>query len=277
VEEEWPYSSGAYRIDAVRILGEVMNVIKNPPPMDERDDELYETADNHLNNWRNLLPDTKKRIIGREGIVDEVLFEAHMIVAAYETPTHLEDALVSLLTHRRCSILLHRPRSDLAHEEVKDITSCVNRGPMADPSYRKELNTLSAMSAARDICVLIKMPCPLVRHTPFFTCAVTMAAVVYLSYWSFVALEGGDGPIKEHIRLNIGVLKQLSTTLPMAKIVLGQVRGVARELFESKKAKDNWLHGNVTREEIFQGMIEEVPQETQIVPNGFVYPPLGVT
>jgi hypothetical protein len=117
------------------------------------------------------------------------------------------------------------------------------------------------MQAAMDICMLIKMPCPLVKHTPFFTCAATMAAVVYLSYWSFIATANGDGIIKEHIRLNIGVLKSLAANMPIAKTVLGQVRGVAQELFASRKALNNVYWGQVTREEILQGMIEEAPIE----------------
>jgi hypothetical protein len=125
------------------------------------------------------------------------------------------------------------------------------------PSSYKDMHTAKAMRAAMDICVLIKMPCPQVKHTPFFTCAVTMSAVVYLSYWSFIATEAGDAVIKEHIRLNIGVLKQLSGIMPIAKTVLGQVKGVAQELFASRKAMSNVYWGNATREEVLQGLIEE--------------------
>jgi hypothetical protein len=88
-----------------------------------------------------------------------------------------------------------------------------------------------------------------------------MAAVVYLSYWSFIATESGDDVIKEHIRLNIGVLKSLASVMPIAKTVLGQVKGVAKELFASRRALNNVYWGQVTREEILQGMIEEAPLE----------------
>jgi hypothetical protein len=120
----------------------------------------------------------------------------------------------------------------------------------------KDLHTAKAMAAARDISKLARMPCPLIKHTPFFTCAVTMAAVVYLSYWSFIATETGDSVIKEHIRLNIGVLKTMAEIWPVAKTVLGQVKGVAQELFASRKALNNAYWNVVTREEILQGMIE---------------------
>jgi hypothetical protein len=74
-----------------------------------------------------------------------------------------------------------------------------------------------------------------------------------------IATEAGDAVIKEHIRLNIGMLKQLADTMPIAKTVLGQVRGVAQELFASRKALSNVYWANTSREEILQGMIEEMP------------------
>ncbi|KAF2666834.1 hypothetical protein BT63DRAFT_457791 [Microthyrium microscopicum] len=234
--DEIVFSSGTYRIDAIRVVQQVLTATRANPI----DQNALDMADTHLANWALHLPDCKKKIINREAMVDEVLFEAHMIIAA-------------------CSILLHRPRSDLSHEDVREVKTCVNTGPMGIASNYTDMHTAKAMRAAMDICVLIKMPCPLAKHSPFFTCAITMAAVCYLSYWSFIATEEGDNLIKEHIRLNIGSLKTLAGVMPIAKTVLGQVKGVAQELFQSRKALKNLYFGAVTREEILQGMIEEVP------------------
>jgi hypothetical protein len=126
------------------------------------------------------------------------------------------------------------------------------------PGNYKDVHTAKAMQAARDISKLITLPCPLINHTPFFSCAVTMASIVFLSYWSFIATESGDAFIKENIRLNIGVLKTLGELWPIADTVLGQVKGVAKELFQSRKALNNAYSYAVTREEIFQGMIESI-------------------
>jgi hypothetical protein len=197
-------------------------------------------ADTHLANWALHLPDCKKKVIDREGNVDEVLFTAHMIISS-------------------CSIMLHRPRSDLSHEDVKNVTTCVNNGPMGITSNSTDMHTAKAMRAAMDICVLIKMPSPLIKHTPFFTCAIVMSAVIYLSYWSFMATQDGDHLIKEHIRLNIGSLKTLASVMPIAKTVLGQVKQVAQGLFQSRKAVSNVYWAGCTREEILQNMIEEAP------------------
>jgi hypothetical protein len=138
------------------------------------------------------------------------------------------------------------------------VTTCVGSGPRSLASEYQEYHTAKAVSAAMEICMLIKMPGPLAHHTPFFTCAITMAAVVYLSYWSFLATEGGDAVVKEHIRLNIGSLRSLSPFMPIAGKVLVQVQAVARDIFMSRKALSNVFWGATTREEVLQGMIEEV-------------------
>jgi hypothetical protein len=84
-----------------------------------------------------------------------------------------------------------------------------------------------------------------------------MASVVFLSYWSFILTADGDSAIKEHIKLNIGVLKRQGEIWPIAHTILGQVRGVAQEIFQSRKALTNEYLPNVTREEAFQGMVDE--------------------
>lgn len=78
--------------------------------------------------------------------------------------------------------------------------------------------------------------------TPFFTCAVVMSSVVYLSAWALIAPGGGksssnndDATLKELIRLNMGALKDLAARWPLARTAAGQVRGVAGELFRAKR------------------------------------------
>lgn len=81
--------------------------------------------------------------------------------------------------------------------------------------------------------------------------------MVFLSYWSFILTPDGDTAIKDHIKLNIGVLKRQGEIWPIAQTVLGQVRGVAQEIFQSRKALSNMYLPSVTRAEAFQGLIEE--------------------
>jgi hypothetical protein len=153
--------------------------------------------------------------------------------------------------------MLHRPRSDLNADEAKDVTTCISAHQVPLPTMGQDLHTAKALKAAHDISALITLPCPLLKHTPFFSCAVVMASVVFLSYWSFILTADGDTAIKEHIKLNIGVLKRQGELWPISKTILGQVRGVAQEIFQSRKALVNDYLPDVTREEAFQGLVDQ--------------------
>lgn len=168
---------------------------------------------------------------------------------------HLSDRYPS------CTIMLHRPRSDLNSDEARDITTCISAHQKPLPSAGQDMHTAKALQAAKDISTLITLPCPLLKHTPFFSCAVVMASVVFLSYWSFILAPNGDDLIKDHLKLNIGVLKRQGELWPIAKTVMGQVKGVAKEIFQSRKAAANAYAAGVTREEAFDGLIDETGRE----------------
>lgn len=153
--------------------------------------------------------------------------------------------------------MLHRPRSTIGSQEADDIKICVPSGQYALPSQTPDYHTAKTLQAAEDIAKLIKLPSPLAKRSPFFTCAVVMAAVVHLSYWSFIVPDGEDGPIKEFIKLDSGALKSLSAVWPISKACLGQVKGVAHEMFTSKKAMSIHLWSSITGDEMLQHMIED--------------------
>lgn len=75
-DQEHAFSSSAYRIDAIRLLHKVFMASGGS------DSYLLESADVHLRTWALQLPVEKRNPIDRMGCMDEVLFEAHMIVSA---------------------------------------------------------------------------------------------------------------------------------------------------------------------------------------------------
>jgi hypothetical protein len=77
-EEDEIFSSSTYRIDAIRIIHKVMAAGMAPPGTPD----VFEMAETSIKNWAFYLPEPKKKPIDRDGVVDEVLFEAHMIVSA---------------------------------------------------------------------------------------------------------------------------------------------------------------------------------------------------
>lgn len=177
-------------------------------------------------------------LVSNDGVIDEVLFQAHMVNAG-------------------STIMLHRPRSNLGFGRVEGVNICVQPGQVLLPTQTREIHTAKCLTSAENISSLIRLPGNLLYHTPFFTCVVVMASVVHLSYWSFLVPDGQDDIIKQSIRLDVGTLQQYSNTWPIANVVLGQVRGVAHTLFNSKKAMSIHLWSNLHQGDVIRGVIED--------------------
>ncbi|PWW72308.1 hypothetical protein C7212DRAFT_354685 [Tuber magnatum] len=223
--EQIVFSSFAYRIDAVRILGQVLAATSD-------------AADASLVNWGLHLPDCKKELVGKDCRVDEMLFQAHMVINA-------------------STIYLHRPKSSLASPLVPDDTSCTPESKYSTATKPIALHTAKAIQAANTISKLITLPCPLIKHTPFFTCVITLAAIVHLSACSWL-LHGDEGFLaKERIRLGVGALKTLEEVWSVAGCVLMQVKGVAREVFSLQVPEGEHFTGIITEEEVYRYIEEE--------------------
>ncbi|KAH9863822.1 hypothetical protein J1614_009754 [Plenodomus biglobosus] len=236
------FSSFTYLIDAVRILGKVFECARLDSTFEYH---AVDVVDGYLCNWRLHLPPSKLDIVNNNGHVDEVLFQAHMVNAG-------------------STIMLHRPRSNLGFGRVEGVNICVQPGQVLLPTQTREIHTAKCLTSAENISSLIRLPGQLLYHTPFFTCVVVMASVVHLSYWSFLVPDGQDDIIKQSIRLDVGTLQQYSNTWAIANVVLGQVRGVAHTLFNSKRAMSIHLWSNIDQHDVIRNVIEEgshVPQQ----------------
>ncbi|KAF1926278.1 uncharacterized protein M421DRAFT_422963 [Didymella exigua CBS 183.55] len=229
------YSSYTYLIDAIRILGKVFECARLDSAFEYH---AVDVVDQYLINWRLHLPVNKLDIINKDGSVDEVLFQAHMVNAG-------------------STIMLHRPRSNLGFGRVEGVNICVQPGQVLLPTQTREIHTAKCLTSAENISSLIRLPGQLLNHTPFFTCVVVMASVVHLSYWSFLVPDGQDDILKQSIRLDVGTLQQYSNTWPIASVVLSQVRGVAHTLFNSKKAMSIHLWSNIAQGDVIRDVIEE--------------------
>ncbi|CAL3962388.1 unnamed protein product [Diplocarpon coronariae] len=231
---ELAYSSYAYRIAAMRNLGRVLQSRQVLPS----DEATMDRLDAHLVNWRLHLPDSKRKFINSEGQLDEMLFQAHMITAA-------------------TTILLHREASELDSSVARNVTSCAPHKEVAPgPSYN--VHAAKTIQAAQDISKLIQLPVPLVKHSHFFTCVVTLASIVHLSCWSVLMPLMRDEDLKQQLRLNTGALKTLWQVWPAAGKAFGQVKGVAQEIYAGKKhAAEIGLWANLTEDEVMRSMIED--------------------
>ena len=97
-------------------------------------------------------------------------------------------------------------------------------------------HTRHTVHAAREISKMVTQAVPMLGHTHFFTCVVTLSSIVHLSKWALYFIEDEDD-LRQQIRLNIGALNKLSEVWKAANTASGQVKGVAQEIYREKKTQ----------------------------------------
>ena len=234
------FSSFSYRIQCGRNLGQMMRC----PPMYSPDDENIDRIETLLSNWRLHLPETKKHALQRDGKLDEMMFQAHMMMNA-------------------TSIMLHQPHSQLDSSPAKSITSCAPHQPVASGALFN-YHTKHTLSSAAEISKLITHRVPLLSHTHFFTCVVTLSSIVHLSKWALYFVPHDDDDLRQQVKLNIGALNQLSDVWGAADRARGQVKGVAQEIYQTKK-QQQMLNPNYWMGFTQQQMMETIAADDSII------------
>jgi hypothetical protein len=117
-------------------------------------------------------------------------------------------------------------------------------------------HTRHIVTAASEISRMVTYAVPITCHTHFFTCVLTLSSIVHLSKWALWFVQNDDD-LRQQIRLNIGALNKLSNVWSAAARASGQVKGVAQEIYRSKKAAQQnnaqfWV--GFTQEEIISSM-----------------------
>jgi len=124
----------------------------------------------------------------------------------------------------------------------------------------ESIHTIKTVQAASNMTQLIALPTSLIRHTHFFTCAITLASIVQLSLWLGLTLTASDRDLKQQIRMDAGALKAMAGVWPSAKTALGQVTRVAQKIYMNRKsAVDEVLWHDLMSEEILRNLTEDIP------------------
>lgn len=76
---EIAFSSFAYRIEAIRLLGTILAVGQTARA---EDNDRVESIDASLTSWLLNLPYSKREVVDQDVKIDEMLFQAHMIINA---------------------------------------------------------------------------------------------------------------------------------------------------------------------------------------------------
>ncbi|KAF4998690.1 hypothetical protein FGRMN_3016 [Fusarium graminum] len=218
------FSSFSYRIEAATILGRVLllNQMKNTSH------DHTQSIENSLLSWSNHLPTEKLEIVDSYGNIDEMMFQAHMIIAL-------------------ASMLLHLPRSNLFSllADVKDpFLPIAQNHPLSTSTLL--IQGIKATDASRRISDCISL-CPNVpKHTPFVIPALALCGFIQLA-----TSRGHPDECFEHhynrVTLVLGCLKSARRMWRMAESEYDRLRCCASELVADAMDRMNALPLSQTR------------------------------
>lgn len=205
-DEDIQFSSFAYRIEAARILARVLSVAST------QNEDQVQVVDNALAGWIHGLPQDKVDVVNVYNMVDEMLFQGHMIIHC-------------------ATIYLHLPRSDLLNTlPVTANIVCAERGRHMAPASTQRSHSVKATNASKELSNLAAVRVPVQKHTPFFVCGLVLGAIVQLSACS---ANAGTDQHRDRVTLIIGLLKSLSRNWAISGHVLVQIKKVASEVLRT--------------------------------------------
>ncbi|KAF2722768.1 hypothetical protein K431DRAFT_38931 [Polychaeton citri CBS 116435] len=205
-EQDLDFSSYCYRIEAVRIISRVRAV----SAAREVHSEDVQAVDNAIASWRHSLPDSKSSILDPDGNVDQMLFQANMLI----------NAAIVLLHFPRCDLPLTVPQlSDI------ECTRAISKMPATSNQH-----TVKATMASKELSSLATLPCPLSSHSPFFTCGLILGCIVQLAISSIHPKDSLQSH-RERVELIITALGRLGQQWAVSRNAVQNVSIVARGIF----------------------------------------------
>ncbi|KAL1905365.1 hypothetical protein Sste5344_008858 [Sporothrix stenoceras] len=223
--ESTSFSSFAYLVGAVRCSA---LAISTAPEVAASEDSLHilQAADSAINAWLLLLPSGRKEVMSKTGEIDELMFQAHLLI-------HV------------AAIGLHRSLSDLKFNPVEWISSCARHPPRETPSPELiNVHTVRVRKSIEAQIRLLALPTEHFHHSPFTTCMVSEGTLALLSACNFLFKGKELAVAREQIRMTIGCLKALGEVWPRIAKNVQEIQTIARHVLGlgSKAAKsDNVL------------------------------------
>lgn len=211
-EEEEEYSSFCYAVEATRILKRILEL--GYAIDDYQLADQVESIDASISSWFHHLPISKRNVLGPDGTIDQLLFRAHMII--------------------NCALIyLHLPRSNLLTSPTASASiPCARRGLcIAAASSTNFTHAIKSIKAANDLAALAALRSTILKQTPFFICGLVLSAVVQLCACSVKASNRLELR-RDRLALIVGELKSLNSTWAISRLVMRQIKLVAREVLE---------------------------------------------
>ncbi|KAB8239100.1 putative C6 transcription factor [Aspergillus alliaceus] len=207
--ESTTFSSFAYLIGAVQCAASAISVA---PKIAAKEDSTHviQAADCSLDGWRLLLPKNSKQVMTNTGDIDELMFQAHLVI-------HV------------ATIGLHRPFSTLKFNAIEDVSSCAREPPLDTPTPDLvNVHTVRVLRSVEAQIRLLALPVQEFCHTPFTTCMVSEGTLALLSACKFL-FKGKDLAIaRDQIRMTIGCLRVLGEVWPRTARNVGELQTIGQ-------------------------------------------------
>ncbi|OJJ66089.1 hypothetical protein ASPBRDRAFT_138635 [Aspergillus brasiliensis CBS 101740] len=205
------FSSFAYLIGAVQCAAFALTTTSKIPA-EECSTHITQAADCSLDGWRLLLPPDHKQVMDVTGKVDELMFQAHLLI-------HVS------------TIGLHRPLSNFRFNTAETESSCAREPPLDIPSPDLvNVHTIRVLRAIEAQIRLLALPIQQFHHTPFTTCMVSKGTLALLSACN-AFLKGRDLAIaRDQIRMTLGCLKALGEVWPRIARNVQEIQKIAQRV-----------------------------------------------
>ncbi|KAL2847523.1 hypothetical protein BJY01DRAFT_212476 [Aspergillus pseudoustus] len=209
--DEVVFSSFAYLIGAVRCTGLAISTVPKRA-VKEDSTHILQAADSALDGWLLLLPKGQKQVMSKTGEIDELMFQAHLLI-------HV------------AAVGIHRPLSDLRFNPVEEISSCARDPPRDNPTPDLiNVHTARVMRSVEAQIRLLALPVRPFRHTPFTTCMLSEGILALLSACHFYLRGPKLAIARDQIRMTIGCLKALAELWPRTARNVREIQTIAQHV-----------------------------------------------
>ncbi|RSL40869.1 hypothetical protein CEP53_013111 [Fusarium sp. AF-6] len=218
--EEKEFSSFAYFIDANDIFVSSLRASHEFQDVSEAE-TLCDNFEATIAGWFLMLPDSKRGLCIKPASVDQLMFQAYMMM--YTSITYI-----------------HRPLSTLRYNVAEDISSCGSPPPPLASATgvgslldgRTHLQKLLEAIQKQNQC-LITLPVEAVQISPFTICMIACCTIAHL-----VAYKSALGPreadvARSRIRVCMGTLRHYEDIWPRAKKILRELKCIAHTIMEA--------------------------------------------
>ncbi|KAL4949133.1 hypothetical protein BDW69DRAFT_188602 [Aspergillus filifer] len=200
------FSPCAYRIEAAMILRRCLRMGGTHATK-----ETLDVLSAAITAWFHRLPSSRRPILHLNGTVDEIIMQAVMMMHC-------------------ATIHLHFSRSSLlAFLPTTGRIMCSSPSAFVTAPLDPQLHTAKVVEGAVQLSGLASLSASVVNHTPFFACTLVLSSAIHVAALLGDSLSPPQ-PRQQYLALNLGVLKSMGETWPIAVSARQRIRQAVIEV-----------------------------------------------